>query len=79
MDNTQSPTARPEMGVALDLIVDFIGWVERFTGKLPESQCDEMFDLYGRARALHLRMDPEGHEAARVARFEAAKQAEQSA
>lgn len=37
------------------LIADFIVWVEGFTGKLPADQCDAMFDLYGRARAIQHR------------------------
>ena len=48
------------------VVLDFIQWVEAFTGTLPVAQSDAMFDLYGRARRISVAVDPKGHDASRI-------------
>gem|GEM_PF-5007436 len=48
------------------VVLDFIQWVEEFTGTLPAAQSDAMFDLYGRARRISVVVDPKGHDASRI-------------
>lgn len=48
------------------LVLDFIEWVEAFTGTLPERQSEAMFDLYDRARRIYRAVDPTGHDAHRT-------------
>ncbi|HEY1071475.1 hypothetical protein [Brevundimonas sp.] len=51
------------------LIVDFIDWVDDFTGTIPEAQSDKLFALYARARSFYFAADPAGHDAQREARI----------
>lgn len=61
--NARLISAAPD---AFGLAVDFIQWVDEFTGTLPEPQSDALFDLYRRARRIYLTVDPKGHDASRA-------------
>ena len=63
MANARLIAAAPD---AFGLAVDFIQWVDEFTGTLPEPQSDAMFDLYRRARRIYLTVDQKGHDASRA-------------
>jgi hypothetical protein len=62
-DNARLIAAAPD---AFGLAVDFIQWVDEFTGTLPEPQSDALFDLYRRARRIYLTVDQKGHDASRA-------------
>ena len=63
-DNARLIAAAPD---AFGLAVDFIQWVDKFSGTLPEAQSDALFDLYRRARRIYLTVDQKGHDASRAA------------
>lgn len=62
--NARLIAAAPEQ---LGIIKEFIEWVDRFTGTLPEAQSDALFDIYRRARATYRNVDQVAHEASREA------------